>query len=376
MALLPNQAHAQDEEHYLGIRSLKSGGEKGAPGGSSDKKGSKKSSKKGSKKSSKKMGSKRMSCDEMPADMIDFMSDMMMKSDATVDMMNTMEDVSDGTFMVNGNMYSMEDMEPMLDMLTADATIDVDGVELDPELYPPPTVFVSNSNGMSMLVTTTLEGDVDTVFQIDAEGTTTAQMQAISPGCMVSITPEMMDEEKLSEFTLGEAVLVPGTDDPTRKLETSALDPATGRQLQAPCGPLRVIEVAFGADSSFCSKAGGRRNAIARIGEMVALANEKYKVPGICARISIKFCDIQCNASTDRYNSQSALASREQSCEAFALLVIDKWKTTQYLKPKRGDATQPCVFRNSCCPRRCNRHSNGRLCCTENFVSDLCFWSE
>jgi hypothetical protein len=190
----------------------------------------------------------------------------------------------------------------------------------------------------------------------------------------------MMDEEKLREFTFGEAIVVPDLlgDLSTRKLESPPVDSATARELQEfpPCGTLRVIEVTFGADSSFCSKAGGRRNAIARIGEMVALANEKYKVPGICARISIKFCDIQCNASTDRYNSQSALASREQSCEAFALLVIDKWKTTQYLKPKRGDATQPCVFRNSCCPRRCNRHSNGRLCCTENFVSDLCFWSE
>jgi hypothetical protein len=254
--------------------------------------------------------------------------------------------VSDGTFMVNGNMYSMEDMEPMLDMLTAEATIDVDGVELDPELYPPPTpptVFVSNSNGMSMLVTTTLEGDVDTVFQFDAEGTTVAQMQAISPGCMVSITPEMMDEEKLSEFKLGEIVLVPDTDDPTRKLATSPLDLATGRQLQASCGTLRVIEVAFGADSSFCSKAGGRSKAIAKIGQMVSWANQKYKVPGICARISIKFCDIQCNASTDRYNSQSALAVREnKGClepENFLHFVIHLWNDSEYLRSKRGDAT-------------------------------------
>jgi hypothetical protein len=233
-------------------------------------------------------------------------------------------------------------MEP-IDLLTADATIDVDGVELDPEEYPPPTVFGSNSNGMSMLVTTTLEGDLDTVFEINAEGTTTAQMQTISPGCMVSITPEMMDEEKLREFTFAEAIVVPDFlgDLSTRKLESPPVDSTTARELQefSPCGALRVIEVTFGADSSFCSKAGGRSKTITKIGQMVALANQKYKVPGICARIRIKFCDIQCNASTDRYSSEIALAKREVSCDAFINFVINLWYNNAYLKARRGDTT-------------------------------------
>jgi hypothetical protein len=181
---LPCQAHAQDEENYHGIRSLK------AKGGKKEAKGGKKGGPGGNKVHGKNMGGKRMSCDNIPADMVNaFMSGMMIKSDATADMMKTMEDVSDGNFMVNGNMHSMDEMEP-IDLLTADATIDVDGVELDPEEYPPPTVFCSNSNGMSMLVTTTLEGDLDTVFEINAEGTTTAQMQSISPVAWSPSLPE------------------------------------------------------------------------------------------------------------------------------------------------------------------------------------------
>jgi len=232
-----------------------------------------------------------MSCDEIPADMVDaFMSDMVMKSDATVDMMNTMEDVMDGTFMINGDMYSIDAMEPPIDMLTADATINVDGVELDLKLYPPHTVFVSNSDGISMLVITTLEGDVDTVFEIDADGTTTAQMQNISPGCMVSMTPEMMEEEKLSEFKYNDALVDPGNDNTTRKLESSPLDPTTARQLQgSSCSTLRVIEIAFAADASFCLKAGGFTQAIAKINQIVALVNQKYKVPGSVPELPSSF---------------------------------------------------------------------------------------
>jgi hypothetical protein len=331
ITLLPNLAHAKDKEHYYGIRSLK-GGKKGSKGGSGDKKGGKKN------------GSKRMSCEEIPHEMVDsFMSVMMMKSDSTADMMNTMQDMSkDGTFMVGGNMYSMDDMQP-IDLLTADATIDVDGEELDPRLYPRPSVFGSNANGMSMLVTTTLEGDVETVFEFDAEGTTTAQMEAISPGCMVTITPEMMDKEKLSEFSLGGDDADPPEN--ARMLETASResDPTTARQLR-PCDQLRVIEVSFGLDSSFCRMAGGRSAAIAKVGKIVAWANQKYAISPICARIAIKFCDIQCNASYDRYNTAVANESRsinykDQNQDNFLDFFQKTWRTNPYLNNRKGDAT-------------------------------------
>lgn len=153
----------------------------------------------------------------------------------------------------------------------------------------------------------------------------------------------MMDEEKLREFTFGEAIVVPDLlgDLSTRKLESPPVDSATARELQEfpPCGTLRVIEVTFGADSSFCSKAGGSSKTITKIGQMVALANQKYKVPAICARIRIKFCDIQCNASTDHYSSEIALAKREVSCDAFLTFVKNLCYNYAYLKARRGDAT-------------------------------------
>ena len=328
MALLSHQAHAHDDTHH-GIRNLK--GKKGG------KEGGKTKSKKGGTKKGGSGATARMSCEGIPDEMVQtFMSSMMLKSESTTEMMSTMQDMSDGSFMMNGKTYSMDDMEPV-SMLTDDATIDVDGDELDRKLYPPPTVFGSSSDGMRMLVTTTLEGDVDTVVEMDTTGVTTAQMQAISPGCMVTITPEMMDKEKLSEFNLGDN-LAPGTEDNTRRLETSPLDDTTPRQLQA-CASLRVIEVAFGADSTFCSKAGGRSNAIAKIRSIVALASMHFEVPGICARIAIKFCDIQCNAATDHY-VDSLSVSRTVDCFDFLNSVKDLWlNQNQYLNSKRGDTT-------------------------------------
>ena len=214
------------------------------------------------------------------------------------------------------------------------------------------------------------------MVEMDTTGVTTAQMQAISPGCLVAITPEMMDKEKLSEFTFGDNP-APDTEDNTRRLETSPLDDTTPRQLQAgqPCESLRVIEVAFGADSTFCRKAGGHSAAIGKIGNIVALVSRHFEVPGICARIAIKFCDIQCNAATDHY-ADSRL-SRTVVCSDFVHSVQDLWlNQNQYLNSKRGDTTH--VFTG-------DKFGDGTaggcawqpaLCDSNSFGVNQIFWTE
>jgi hypothetical protein len=83
--------------------------------------------------------------------------------------------------------------------------------------------------------------------------------------------------------------------------------------------------------------------AVAKIGQMVALANQKHKVPGICARIRIKFCDIQCNSSADHCSSDMiALAAREADGGSFCLSLKSCGMPANV--SKRGGETRPMCF--------------------------------
>lgn len=272
-----------------------------------------------------------------------FMSGMMLTSTSLDDMMSTMQAMTDNTFMLNGEEYSMDSMVAV-NIMTEDAAVMVDGVELTPEEMPPSTVFtLPGADGAStVMITTSFDGAVESVIEMDSQGATKSQMQAVTPGCLVSITPEMVDQEKLDQFILADSA----SEDPTSDGNQTATN-TTGttsannvrRNLQT-CGSNdKVVEVAFGADSSFCSKFGGRWGAIAKINKIVSIANMLFQVPGLCTKIRVKFCDIQCTQATDRY--RASVLEHKSGCGDDGLLQAAKflWKNDAALAGKRGDAT-------------------------------------
>jgi hypothetical protein len=275
---------------------------------------------------------KQSACENLSGFTMDtFMSDMMLTSTSLDEMMLTMQAMTDNTFMLNGDEYSMDSMIPV-NIMTEDAVVMVDGVELTPEEMPPSTVFtLPGADGAStVMITTSFDGAVESVIEIDSQRATKSQMQAVTPGCLVSITPEMVDQEKLDQFmAASEDATSVGNQTATNTTVTTSANNVR-RKLQT-CGNFdEVVDVAFGADSTFCNKFGGRWGAIARINKIVTIANTYTP---LCIRI--KFCDIQCTAATDRYKS----SLRDQKCIPFVLSAGRLWENNAALSGKRGDAT-------------------------------------
>jgi hypothetical protein len=252
--------------------------------------------------------------------------------------MSTMQEMTDSTFMLNGEKYSMDSMVAF-NLMTEEATVMVDGVELTPEEMPPSTVFtMPGADGAStVMITTSFDGAVESVIEMDSEGATTSQMQAVTPGCLVSITPEMVDQEKLDQF-----IMASDPEDPTSDgNQTATSGNNLRRNLQTTCDGSndKVIKVALGADSSYCSKNGGRWGAIKQMRKIVGIANMQYQVPGLCTEILINFCDIQCTPSTDRY--RASVLENKSGCDntGFLQAAQELWKTDTTLAGKRGDST-------------------------------------
>jgi hypothetical protein len=265
-----------------------------------------------------------------------FMSGMILTSSSTDDMISTMQEMTDNTFMLNGEEYSMGSMV-VVNIMTEDATIMVDGVELTPKEMPPSTVFtMPGADGAStVMITTSFDGAVESVIEVDSEGSTKSQMQAITPGCLVSITPEMVDQEKLDQF-----IMASDSEDPTNTTETTSGNNVRRNLQTCGSGNDKVVEVAFGADSSFCSKYGGGNGAIRQINRIVAIADMQYRSPDLCTNVRVKFADIRCTPATDRY--RASILDNQSGCGNIGFLQAAKelWKNDTALAENRGDSTQ------------------------------------
>jgi hypothetical protein len=185
------------------------------------------------------------------------------------------------------------------------------------------------------MITTSFEGAVESVIEVDSQGATKFQMQAITPGCLVSITPEMVDQEKLDQF-----IMASDPEDPTNTAGTTSGNNVRRNLQTCSSGNDKVVEVAFGADSSFCSKYGGRNGAIRQINKIVSIADMQYTAPGLCTNILVKFADIQCTPATDRY--RASILDNQSGCGNTGFLQAAKelWKNDASLAEKRGDSTQ------------------------------------
>jgi hypothetical protein len=184
------------------------------------------------------------------------------------------------------------------------------------------------------MITTSFEGAVESVIEVDSQGATKFQMQAITPGCLVSITPDMVDQEKLDKF-----IMASDTEDPTNTTGTTTGSNVRRNLQTCGSGNDKVVRVAFGADSSFCSKYGGRNGAIRQINKIVSIADMQYTVPGLCTKIRVNFCDIQCTPATDRY--RPSILENQSGCgnTGFLQAAGELWKNDATLAGKRGDVT-------------------------------------
>jgi hypothetical protein len=116
---------------------------------------------------------------------------------------------------------------------------------------------------------------------------------------MVTITPDDYDYEAMNKiFRYDDAE----DQDGDRALANVAFDDAsTVRELRSTCSSLRIIEVAIDYASSFCTQFGGASRAQSRVEAIVALASQRFEVPGLCTTLQISNIDGYCNPSTDIY---------------------------------------------------------------------------
>jgi hypothetical protein len=185
------------------------------------------------------------------------------------------------------------------------ATVDDEEIDVASQLWS------GTDNGASILLVKDGKNEVSYIH-IQDELSETMIVSLDEPGTkmsrsemMVTITPDDFDYEAMNKiFHYDHATNAEGQDG-ARALATAGFDDAsTGRELQAACSSLQVIEIAIVYDSSFCARYGGSASAAqSRVEAIVALASQRYEVPGLCKTLQLSRVDGYCNPSTDAYRN-------------------------------------------------------------------------
>jgi hypothetical protein len=199
----------------------------------------------------------------------------------------------------NGLEYSLGALSPF-SVRSSGFKATVDGEEI----VAASQLWSGTDNGASILLVKDENNEVSYIH-IQDEQSEAMIVSLDGPGMkrsemMVTITPDDYDYEAMNKIfrRYDDAE----DQDGDRALANVGFeDASTGRELQSTCSSLRVIEVAIAYDSSFCIQYGGASGAQSRVEAIVALASQRYEVPGLCTTLQISNIDGYCNPSTDIY---------------------------------------------------------------------------
>lgn len=202
-----------------------------------------------------------------------------------------------------------KDLEAV-DILAPGASMIVDGTAKVPQQM----VFTSKSRD-DVLITKDMatgkvlsasatrdDGTVENIVPVDSDSETFA-----------TVIVDDLDEGKLSEYILDEAIVPPQGN---RRLRFAGAGQHTKRDprvMQASCSDFNVIEMSVVVDSIFCAALGGQVRAQARVQSIVALASQYYEVPGLCVKLQIRDQIYFCNGN----DPTLTLANGNTGCSSF-----------------------------------------------------------
>jgi hypothetical protein len=202
----------------------------------------------------------------------------------------------------DGHEYSLDAINPF-SIRASGFKATVDGAEI----VAASQLWSGTDNGASIILVKDENNEVSYIH-IQDEQSETMIVSLDVPGTkrsetMVTITPDDFDYEamnKIFHYDHSEEQ----DDGDRRALTTADLDdPSTGRALQVACSSFRVIEIAIAYDSSFCAQYRSASAAQSQVEAIVALASQRYEVPGLCTTLKISTIDGYCDASKDIYRN-------------------------------------------------------------------------